>query len=235
MLSENDMPQYPIPSYIAMCKPWLQAKDLRSQPPQLYDAEKWRAIFHDSALENVFNRYPQQINRLDIIRYAEGANQVDIDPNAIQELFWATMLWGWGTTGYGPKNRVKPILDANDNLFDVLSTAFQFIQKGDVSEAYEWLCPGGTTRIKNFGEAYFSKFLYFAGLGCGLEKYPLILDSKINTALNVLIYSNAPRAYARSGYLTYVDTLHQWAQTLECRADSIEYLLFMMPPGFWMK
>jgi hypothetical protein len=28
-------------------------------------------------------------------------------------------------------------------------------------------------------------------------------------------------------------TLHEWAEMLDCRADSIEYLLFLTPQEFW--
>lgn len=226
-----------VPKYVAMCKPWLQDKDLLSQEPQRYTAEAWLNRFPSFPyLQAVLAKYPQHLNRSNVAAYAPHSTDSSLIPQGIWHLFWATMLWGWATAPNGPQRVSRIFRDvAEPEIISILTEAFQCIQSGEIRSAYQCFLRDGKTQIKHLNEAFFSKFLYFAGLGCGLKTYPLIYDSKVNQALVVLMGKDAPRQYNLEGYLRYVDLMHDWATALECRADSLEYLLYTLPPDFWKR
>ena len=45
------------------------------------------------------------------------------------------------------------------------------IAENRIEEAYNGFC------LDRCGSSFFTKFFYFAGFGCGLPRYPLILDA----------------------------------------------------------
>jgi hypothetical protein len=143
------------------------------------------------------------------------------------------MLWGWSDAGNGPE-RVDRIFRVADP-YALLAEAFRCVQKSDIDTAYQTLRDKNGTTIRYLDEAFFTKFLYFAGLGCGLQQYPLILDKKVVTGLKSLLGDKAPREHRCEDYLAYVEMMRDWAKILDCRADSIEYLLYMVPAEFWQK
>lgn len=225
---------YPVPDYLNMLQPWLESKTLESQEPVSYSADKWRAKFGDNNLEYVLDKHPEQINRSQIAELGKAAYASGYEGASVSRLFWGMMLWGWGTIGNGP-TRVSWIIETTPETESVLCHACQFVMQGNIEEAYNFLSPQGNTRLKYFNEAYFSKFLYFVGLGCGLQRYPLIIDSKIDAGLKALLGTSAPQQYTQKGYMIYLNFMHDWADRLRCRADSIEYALFILPSIFWQK
>jgi hypothetical protein len=91
------------------------------------------------------------------------------------------------------------------------------------------------------GSAFFTKFFYFAGLGCDLKVRPLILDSVMMNQLEQWLELDVTRfgevdrekdgrisALGRNAakYLRYIQCMNEWAQELGCRPDSIELFLF---------
>lgn len=229
---------YPLPPSIAMFQTWLQKKSERiqnmqdMQPLQGYNSANWTNRFSDSALAFVLGKHPEALNRLEVAAFAKDAAQAGFQEDTIRRFFWAVMLWGWATAGNGPE-RVSRIFKAGDP-FPLITDAFRLIYAGNVGAAYNSLRTTTAPTIKHLDEAYFSKLLYFAGLGCNLKLYPLILDSKVVATLNAILGSGAPKPRRQQDYLRYVAMMHEWATTLECRADSIEYLLFLMPSEFWI-
>ncbi len=221
----------PIPTYIGMCKPWLQANTVASQPAQIYHGAKWRDSFQDSGLDTVLSRHPESITRADLAELGRNVHESGTDPGALRCFFWGVMLWGWSTAGVGP-TRVGNILKG-EQPFEQLTVAFKWVQQDNLAAAYQVLRTNQAAKIKYFDEAYFSKFLYFAGLGCNLLRYPLILDSKVLASLGALVDPKSLRAHNLDSYLNYVTMLHDWADQLGCRADSIEYLLYLLPLEFW--
>ena len=69
------------------------------------------------------------------------------------------------------------IEDARDLLAEAAAAS-----RTDPMSAYDLLYPGGRTRLKFLGPAFFTKFLYFAG--GGLPAHPcLIIDERTASAL----------------------------------------------------
>jgi hypothetical protein len=225
---------YTVPRGLLKLQPWLKSQTLESQESIKYSKENWRAKFRDADLESVLSKHPEKINRAQLHSLAKAAFSTDWAPKNVKQLFWGVMLWGYGTTSYGPY-RLERIFKTTpeQNISSVLCQAFQYLTQGKVEAAYDMFYPQGTTSIKYFSEAFFTKYLYFAGIGCGVKRYPLIFDSRVAEGLKTLLGKDSPQSYTQQGYITYVNLLHEWAKKLDCRADSIEYLIFSRSPDYW--
>jgi dihydroorotase len=101
-----------------------------------------------------------------------------------------------------------------EQLDRVLFNALRAIKHGSVRTAFTTL---QDAHIPFLGPAYFTKFLYFAGLGCGVNHYPLILDTRILQSLSALIGKRIFFEGTVDDYHNYVVTLHEWAEMLDCR------------------
>ena len=207
---------------------WLQNATLSHQPPQIFYPENWLNAIELDEMQILLQRFPTSLRRFDIVPLAREASETET-PSAIRQLFLATMLWGYGTVGYGPW-RMSHITANIEQLDDVLFNALRAIKYGNVRTAFSVL---QDAHIPFLGPAYFTKYLYFAGLGCGIDRYPLILDTRILQSLSALIGKRTFSEGTVNDYHNYVVTLHEWAEMLDCRADSIEYLLFLTPQEFW--
>ncbi len=207
---------------------WLQNATLSHQPAQIFYPENWLSTIQLDEMQMLLQRYPTAIRRFDIVPLAREANETET-PSAIRILFLATMLWGYGTVGYGPW-RMAHITSNIEQLDEVLFNSLRAIKRGSVRTAFTVF---QDAHIPFLGPAYFTKYLYFAGLGCGIDHYPLILDTRILQSLSALIGKRTFAEGTVEDYKNYVMTLHEWAEMLDCRADSIEYLLFLTPQEFW--
>jgi hypothetical protein len=225
--SQGDI-QYHAPFKLKRLQEWLQNVTLSSQPEQTFDADKWLKEIQLAEIKVILERHPRAIKRIDIVALAGEAGE-NPAPASIRRVFLATMLWGYTNVGYGPW-RVARMLGNLAQLDRVLSEAHKAIRSSNIRQAYTSL---QDAHIPYFGPAFFTKFLYFAGLGCGVDHFPLILDSRVMLSLQELLGANAPALGELDDYLQYVACLHEWAELLDCRADSIEYLLFLTPKEFW--
>jgi hypothetical protein len=167
--------------------------------------------------------FPGIISRENIISLAKQAYKSG-NVQDIRTLFLATMIWGYGTTGYGPW-RTSEMFNSL-NFSDILENSFHYISQDKILKAYNIL------NIKRCGPPFFTKYFYFCGYSAGLRKYPLILDTRVWEALRDRINIDTTRFVKKStwwypeGYLRYVDTLHDWAEELNCEAHNIEFVLF---------
>ncbi|MBL8117642.1 MAG: hypothetical protein JNJ78_08955 [Anaerolineae bacterium] len=220
--------RYHAPLPLKRVQEWLQSVTLNSQPIQRYDAPRWLAEIDSEELRALFHQFPDSINRLQLVGLARTASENPTISAALQ-VFLGTMLWTFNTAAYGP-SRVRRILDSGQTFTAALLDALCAVKQGSIARAYTIL---HQTPVPYFGPAFFTKFLYFTGLGCGTDHYPLILDSRVVQSLTGLLGQNAPIMNELDDYQRYVRLLHEWAELLDCRADSIEYLLSLTPPEFW--
>jgi len=139
-------------------------------------------------------------------------------------MFLGVMLWGFGTVGYGA-HRTRLML-SSPGCLDTLARAFDLLGRDDVAAAYRTIRSAG---ISMCGTSFATKLLYFAGKGCGMTRYPLILDNRVHEALSKQLepgaYSSLSRDSAAS-YCRYVTQMHEWAAAIGCEAHNIEFYLF---------
>ncbi|MEZ4670451.1 MAG: hypothetical protein R3E39_21295 [Anaerolineae bacterium] len=178
---------YRAPLKLKRLQEWLQNVTLSSQPAQSYDTENWLSKIQAEELRSIFERHPSEIKRIDIVALAREASENPSESN-IRRVFLATMLWGYTNVGYGPW-RVARMLEDITKLDEILIEAHKAIRSSDVRQAYTIL---QDAQITYFGPPIFTKFLYFAGLGCGVDHYPLIYDSRVRGSLQELLGDKTP-------------------------------------------
>ncbi len=202
-----------------------------------YSSDSWKNLFqNDPDVNSIVKRFLESISRENV--KALGAEAVR-DTNSVRRFFIAVMMWGYGTTAYGPY-RVKRMLD-NRSAEGILRDTLQRVLSGDIQAAYRDFA------LRGCGPSFMTKYLYFIGLSLNVRPLPLILDSRVAQSLksmdgddsgwtefikcavgkrgsiNVLPYPD--------GYIRYIETMDQWAKELGCRADAIELFLFDPPQG----
>jgi len=193
-----------------------------------YRVDAWRRLFAgDPDLEDLAARYPHTLSRADVAGIAQAALR---GATPIRRAFLASMIWGYGTVGYGAFRTARML--RTPDAAGQLARASSSVTAGRLADATEDFA------LQGCGLAFVSKFLYFIGLGSGQKPLPLILDSRVEAAvaslgvdLTQLARERAQRAGHRYSlstrrYLAYVDLANAWAQQIACRPDQIEMWLF---------
>lgn len=206
-----------------------------------YKIEKWNRYFQrDADFIEVTEQFPNNIRRGNIRILSEIALH---DFTQVKKLFLATMIWGFGTVGYGPYRTHLMLADpAADQM---LQETLERITVGDIIGSYRHF------KLNKCGPSFMTKFLYFIGLGMEeMNPKPLVLDSRVAKAFQILIndegldfndfikYSEDKKGginvlWFPDGYINYLALIHLWSHEIQCRADTIELFLFNPPHGFW--
>ena len=213
----------------AVLKSWT----LDTQSPITYNHNSWRRFLSgNNAFEQVCRRFPDKVSRSDI-RTLSAETWTHPSISKIHQLFIASMIWGFGTVGYGAYRTAK--MFTTPDIDSILLKVFGYVQSEDLESAYQSL------RISWCGPAFFTKFLYFAGLGGNLSMMPLILDSLVANGLENICdqsqvaflkvnrYDNGKINFVLrdwEAYFQYLNLLHHWSHELSVRPDSLEYFLF---------
>lgn len=196
-----------------------------------YRVDAWRRLFAiDADLEALAARYPNALTRADVAGIAQSALQ---GAAPIRRAFLASMIWGYGTVGYGAFRTARML--RTPQALEQLDRAARSTTAGQLGEAIEHM------DLHGCGLAFVSKFVYFIGLSSHQRPLPVILDARVEatlTALDVDLtqlaraqgrHARAPWSLATRRYLTYVNLVDDWARQLGCRPDQIEMLLFNGP------
>jgi hypothetical protein len=205
-----------------------------------YRPEAWqRWLGRDPDLATIVEMYPTSITRSGLRRLSEEARE---DAGRVRRLFIATMIWGFGSTPYGPYRTSNMLAsDANQlsrSRISPIRSAHALVATTDIHGAYEGL------RIDLCGPAYISKFLYAAGLGLSLEPAPLVLDSQIARYLTSMASDGSFDASAivktdangfvhrfADGYVRYLSLMSAWASELNISAGALELYMFDSATG----
>ena len=163
------------------------------------------------------------------------------------DLLAASFVWGWGTTGYGPRRYRDICAAAGDRLESSLQRVLAEINKDpgspDLIAGYAQLyggydyenrgAPGHEpwSRLRGFGPAFFTKFLYFSTPGA------LILDNRLANAIHsrsrlsyLVTEKDRSLAWTPYRYAVYLHWMGQTALVAGVEPDILELTLFR-PPG----
>jgi hypothetical protein len=171
------------------------------------------------------------LTRGQVFTHASGATE---DPEAALGLLWHSMAWGTGS-------RRRKVLKRMDAIaHDHERTTLALVEAAGMSadrpvDAYERLAPNRKTVIKEFGPAFFTKYLYFAG--GGNPGHPcLILDARVAQKLIDIGWTSmhADGGWPSATYGRYLNEIVKpWHASLPAnedgqrpRADLIERWLF---------
>jgi hypothetical protein len=173
--------------------------------------------------------------------------QVRAHARPAADLLTASFIWGWGATGYGPRRLRDIRAAAGHRLEPSLRRALDAVHEHSASpdpivdyahlygchDHHDRAAPGKDpwSRLRGFGSAFFTKFLYFSTPGT------LILDNRLANAVNRL--SHLPNLVTRDGrplawtpyrHAVYLHWMTQTARAVGVEPELLEITLFQ-PPG----
>jgi hypothetical protein len=136
--------------------------------------------------------------------------------------FVVSMVWGYGTVGYGPF-RVERVLrpsDAGARLREVAAAA----RDETGVDAYRLMA--NAARLPWLGPAFGTKFLYFCAEPDSPAP-PLILDRLVAQWLvqNDALVLRAT-AWSTTTYERYLNSMYEWSDELALRPDELEERIF---------
>jgi hypothetical protein len=217
----------PTPWYAAMPEPdfcWPHA--LASQPLYATDMPTVRRVINRS---DVFSKF----------------QDVRSPQDAIHAYVYAG-VWSAGTRARSRTRVLGPLVTAADSgtlstLGASLIDAITLVRQSSAPEAYGALHGKGrgegSLRIHKLGPSYGTKILYFAAYEeYGRDMRPLILDSRVATALNWLRGTewSTQGAWNRSQYAEYLEVAETSAEKWGCEPDVVERALFAIGKSNWL-
>lgn len=199
-----------VPDYLQARAEQLCKDDPLTQSIRWIPANWQKRLSEDADLEKLATTYPTVITRRDLQLIGQAASS--------RQLWLATMIWGYGTVGYGAF-RTSAML-STPHFEETLNKSIDLLKAGEIINAWN-LFTNPQTKLARCGSAFFTKFFYSVGLSQNLHPLPLVLDSVVYGALRQHLNWEGTIYYS-----AYVRQLNSWAETLQCRPDAIERLLF---------
>lgn len=189
------------------------------------------------AIGDIFDGLPQNvIKRKDIFDRAPAdpaslAPCTPADTARWIRFFILVMIWGYGNADRRGPWRVNRMLQTPD-LARIACQAGEECFYGLFLTAYVTL-----HSINWVGPAYASKLLYFYCHNYNASLKPLILDSVVVSTMRTFNWpigcvdsmanGHAPKGRNPHAYGQYLTMMHNWAHTLRCRPDQIEFFLWV--------
>lgn len=190
----------------------------------IYNTGTWRLL--NSKLKNQVKHLENKpINRNEVFEYYNSYFSGETKDASLP--FLVTMLWGFGSNGYGAY-RTNKYLVSEENV-QIINHSFEEMKLHNTSKAYELLM-----QIKGLNISYVSKVLYFATKALGIENYTLIFDIRVARALveieagkEISSILNITPSDKYEDYVKYNNLIHRVAKELQTEADSLEMFLFL--------
>ncbi|MGP9538108.1 8-oxoguanine DNA glycosylase OGG fold protein [Brachybacterium sp. AOP43-C2-M15] len=164
-------------------------------------------------------------------------------PQAVVTAFIAAMIWGYGTSGYGPYRTVRVLStdpDAVEHLVEIARIAQEPTQGGHA--AFEEIAAQratGDPYLKYLGPAFGTKFLYFLTAAYDEVETTPVLDAVVRRWFRDEAHETLYTAWWDSdSYARYLGLLDEWRKALPAatgskaleRAD-VELLIFASARG----
>jgi hypothetical protein len=163
---------------------------------------------------------------------ADGAPDELVGGLLIAVQAWGSGIKGQGGDGRGPWRAAcglgLPSRSPNSPLHQQRIQAIRSavsLSRSDVQKAWNTLYYGDG-HIPEWGEAFFTKLMHFAGYERSDKPWPLILDKRVRDRLRDVKHAVGG---GNSGYLTYLKKAHEWAGDWGVTPAAVEYALFHRP------
>lgn len=165
------------------------------------------------------------------------------EPQAVVTAFIASMIWGYGTTGYGPYRTARVLGTdpaAVSHLVAVARTAQDRDAGGDAAfrEIWEGRC-NDRDHLKYLGPAFGTKFLYFLTAAADDVPTTPVMDAVVRRwfSREAKVWLNVT-SWKPSSYEKYLSLLDTWREALAPEnggeppgPDQVEYVIFAMERG----
>lgn len=166
----------------------------------------------------------QHVSRSDLFALANEVSSAE----SILNLYVAVCAWGTGTKAQRVARVTKPLHE--EGALDALQRSLHKARTLDPVKAYHHLNSPSEDRIKGFGPAFFTKWLYFAAYDDpnreGLRA-PLIFDDRVSNALGWASTTNRRPFTAYARYLDVAAEVNaRWCPTSPRHV--VEYALFKL-------
>ncbi|GAA0954762.1 hypothetical protein GCM10009554_61010 [Kribbella koreensis] len=136
--------------------------------------------------------------------------------------FLAAMVWGYGRIGYGPY-RTAGVLAGTDRAAGLLLATLQVTRTGGGEAGFTHLAQN---RLKGFGVAFATKYLYFCVADRQTVAQAPIMDSIVCNWLARFAGWRPRTEWVVGDYQRYCDQVRSWSTQLEELPGTIEYLIF---------
>ncbi|RJT81087.1 hypothetical protein D6T63_07915 [Arthrobacter cheniae] len=184
---------------------------------------------------DVLNRMPERVDR-DSTRELVLA---ELEAGHTLAAFIGAMVWGYGTTGYGPVRtrwiltgiKTSPITTpVLPSVSDRLSAGVEYVRKNGAVEGFRFM--NIDNRIKHLGAAYFTKWLYFSSSLTSADDAQAapILDAQVAKWLLVEAALRLDTDETAS-YEKYVQVLNDWGHEYGRTAVQVEKIIFGLATG----
>ncbi len=235
-----------VPMRILDCAREIQYLNPENQEIPYTASNRKRYFRSDPFFNEIIQRFPNKISRGNVKDLSIEAIK---DHSQIKKLFLATMIWGFGTVGFGPYRTHKMLNDKHsaqklEMAVKGIVDAQKLRAEEEKLEEYKRACED--FQLPFCGLAFSTKYFYFVGLGCNAEPLPLILDARVAEALRGLLKNDAINLanFAKvqfdkrgkisfvlhycDGYALYVKCMNLWARApeLNCKPDCLELFMF---------
>ena len=204
-------------------------------PPQCgfsYPFERWREwAGHLEENGPVLGALPRELDRRTVALLVDG-----LLPGDVVGAFTVAMIWGHGTSGYGPYRTARVLTAARSpmgapvspGVRSRLGESIEVAREGGPVEGYRYLNnrPG---KVDGLGPAFFTKWLYFvtARGDAGSANAAPVLDALV---IEWLASHGGPslRAGYTVDYAQYVETLRSWGAPHGLGPANVEERIFRL-------
>jgi hypothetical protein len=204
---------------------WMRA-GRPAQQPIGWKRDRWLAGQGDqvrypelSRFEGFLRSLPNPIGREHVRDIARSATKGE---DEALEAFVASMVWGFGGTGYAAF-RTNRILAVNSDAGERLRDVAQIVATDGPVEGYRALSKDRW--LKWLGPAFGTKYLHFCS---DPERPALVLDALVATWLNEFGggIRLRPARWSTTQYATYLDAMTAWSAGA-CAPTDLEMLVFV--------
>lgn len=222
----------PLPIELFAALPGQEAVLAQSVP---VNAGRWREAITSRGLPPLQGKLAEpgltSVSRAEVFSLADREATVE---NAFQLLYYS-LAWGLGSRAPRLHARLDALAADQERAGELLVAAWEKARTGAPAvEVYSVLTTGrGAGRIRWFGPAFSTKFLYFAQGAASVPRY-VILDAVVAGNLKAAWPGASSGAWFPETYGRYCELLANWAEqatdrlggSRKVRADEIEYTLF---------
>lgn len=206
-----------IPSVVQRLRKTYQARDSRPSDVEVRNhsvkfapvkwAERWASLPSTTHLPLVLVEPALTLeqSRQDLF---DAARAVKTEDDAV-DLYVRVSGWGVGNSARGRFRALTALEDpeAPRKLLEAARAA----RRGGPVELFSRLAWGGDLKIKGYGPAFYTKWMYFNGYEESAGNRPLILDQRVARALGIGVGYRWSRASSYQAYLGAVPQIRdQW-------------------------
>jgi hypothetical protein len=197
-----------------------------------YHAERWRGWSgHLEGNGPMLGALPPKLDRRTTARLVEG-----LLPGDVVGAFTVAMIWGHGSSGYGPYRTARVLTAARSpkgapvspDVRSRLGESVEVAREGGPVEGYRLLNnrPG---KVAGLGPAFFTKWLYFitARGDAGSVSAAPVLDALVISWL-ASHGGRSLRAGYTDDYARYVETLRSWGAPHGLAPADVEERIFRL-------